>query len=339
MKRPSLALSALKREIGRPGNDIQIRWLTCSGAMGADSLAAAGFGNARVVHEAPAETGAGDTREAARAFVENGAELILFCGGDGTARDICGVVGDGVPLLGIPAGVKMYSGVFAVTPARTAEVLVGFLNGRFTLSTVDVLDLDEEKYRDGEWAVRLYHSAVTPYEPDLTQQAKMLIDAVGDAEVKTEIADYVVEILAEHPDDMVLLGPGSTVATVAERLGVDNTLLGIDAYAGGRLVGRDLNERQILALFERHAECRLLVSPIGAQGFILGRGNLQLSPSVMRRIGRDNLLVIATPAKLARTGCLRVDTGDAKLDAEIVGDGFLPVITGSHRRRLVRLAA
>ena len=202
-----------------------------------------------------------------------------------------------------------------------------------------MLDLDEEKYRAGEWAVRLYQTARTPYEPDLTQQAKMLIDATGDAEVKEEIADYLVETIMQHPADLFLLGPGSTVAMVAERLGIDNTLLGVDACAGGKLVGKDLNEHGILALLERYAEYRLVLSPIGAQGFILGRGNLQLSPQIMRRIGRDNLMVIATPAKLMRTESLRVDTGDPELDAEILGDGYLPVITGSHRRRLVRLAA
>ncbi len=333
------ALAALSCQIGGPDVDITIHWLTCSGAMGADCLRAAGFDNVTVVFDAPTETGAVDTEEAAARFAANGAELILFCGGDGTARDICNGVGERIPVLGIPAAVKMYSGVFAVSPERTADVLVGFLTGRFALSAVDLLDLDEERYRAGEWSVRLYQSARTPYEPDLTQRSKMLIDATGDSEVKEEIADFVAEIIAQHPESLFLLGPGSTVAVLAKRLGVDNTLLGIDAFAGGKLVAKDLNENGILALLERHPECKLVMSPIGAQGFILGRGNLQLSPRVIRRIGRNNLVVIATPSKLERTACLRVDTGDRDLDAEVVGDGYLPVITGSHRRRLVRLSA
>lgn len=314
----------------------RIQWLTCTGLMGADALELAGFENIRIVYEASKNTSRADTAGAVRRLLDAGAELILFCGGDGTARDICTITGKGTPLLGIPSGVKMYSGVFGINPAKTAEILIAHLAGRLTLGEVDILDLDEQRYREGEWAVRLYYTARTPYEPSYTQSAKALIDGHSDLEAKAEIAEHLCEMIAAHVDVLFLLGPGSTVKSVGDRLGYDTTLLGIDALAAGKIVGSDLDEQQILALLERYSDCRLVLSPIGAQGFVLGRGNSQLSPQVISTIGRDNLLVIATPAKLARTPVLMFDTGCSELDAKLSGDGYLPVITGYHRRRLAK---
>jgi predicted polyphosphate/ATP-dependent NAD kinase len=314
---------------------LEIHWVTCSGAMGADALSATGFTDIQVVYRPLDRTTAADTEAAVWRFLDNGIELLLFCGGDGTARDICAVVGTTLPILGIPAGVKMYSGVFGSSPRRTAEVLLGYLEGRLATAPADVLDLDEERYRRGEWAVRLYHAAITPFEPTFTQAAKLLIAGKQDAEVKEEIADFLSEEIAASPGTLTLLGPGSTVKSLADRLGVEKTLLGIDALVDGRMVARDLDERGILALLDCHARCRLVVSPIGAQGFILGRGNLQLSPAAIRRIGIDNIVVVATPAKLVRTPLLRFDTGDPALDRELAGRGFLSVVVGYRRRRMV----
>jgi len=315
-----------------------IRWLTCAGPMGADTLRAAKFGDVETVH-APAERpSANDTKAAVRRFLEAGVDLILFCGGDGTARDICSVAGKEVPILGIPAGVKMYSGVFGVSAARTADILIGFLEGRLEASAADVLDLDEDRYREGEWAVRLYYAALTPYEPTYTQSQKMLIDEATDAEVKQEIAQHLAEEIGASPDVLFLLGPGSTVQSIAEMLKVDKTLLGIDAVSRGRIVGRDLNEKTILDLFERFPRRRLVLSPIGAQGFVIGRGNRPLTPDIIRAIGADNIIVVATPAKLARTPLLHFDTGDGALDAELAGGGYVPVVIGYRLRRLARAA-
>lgn len=330
------ALSALLR---RPSQTATVRWFTCSGRMGADALQAAGFAEFEVVHQAAETTTEEDTKSAVRRFLELDADLILFCGGDGTARDVCAITGQDTPILGIPAGVKMYSGVFGVSPVRTAEIIVGVLNGLLTLTSVDVLDLDEEKYRQGEWAVRLCASALTPYEPTFTQAAKMLIAESSEAEVKAEIADYLLEIILDNPTTLFLLGPGSTVRTLGERLDIDKTLLGIDAVIGGKLVGKDLDERRILALLGRYPGGKLVLSPIGAQGFVLGRGNLQITPEIIRHCGRRNIIVIATPAKLARTQVLRFDTGDPALDAELVDGGYIPVVIGDHRRRLVKAEA
>lgn len=331
-------LAEIRRLSRRAEQPLQIRWVTCSGAMGANALTSVGFTAVEIAYEAPSQTGADNTRLAVRRFLQTPVELILFCGGDGTARDICSVTGRETPILGIPAGVKMYSGVFGTTPRRTAEILWGFLEGRLTVAQVDVLDLDEERYRRGEWAVRLYHAALTPYEPVYTQAAKLLISEASDAAVKNEIAEFIREEIEASPDRLYLLGPGSTVQMLGKCLDVEKTLLGIDALFAGRIIGKDLNEQQILNLLDDHPKCRLILSPIGAQGFVLGRGNLPLSGKVIRKIGAGNIVVVATPAKLARTPLLRFDTGEPLLDAELAGKGFVSVVVGYGRRRMVKVA-
>jgi predicted polyphosphate/ATP-dependent NAD kinase len=336
-ERAAQALAELARQL--PASDaLSIRWLTCSGSMGQDELLAAGFSSANieVTYTTPVEPTAEDTRAAAAGFLARGVDLIVFCGGDGSARDICEVVGSRVPILGIPSGVKMYSGVFGTSPARTAEILLAFLQGSLTTAQVDVLDLDEAQYRDDTWQVRLYHCALTPFEPSYTQSAKALIDSADETQVKQAIAESLYEQFADEPDALILLGPGSSVRSLAQRWNVTKTLLGIDAIANGTLIASDLNESRILTLLESYSRRFLILSPIGAQGFVLGRGNLQLSPAVIRAIGCDNIIIIATPAKLARTPILRFDTGDRALDQELTRQGYVRVLTGYRRRRLVK---
>jgi predicted polyphosphate/ATP-dependent NAD kinase len=332
------ALRELKRLLDGTPRAPSIGWLTASGAMGYDALRAAGFMAIEVVHDASAEPSAQDTRAAVEKFLAAEAELVLFCGGDGTARDVCGVTGESTPILGIPAGVKMYSGVFGVTPARTAEILLRYLLQEIGLAGVEILDLDEEKYRRDEWAVRLYLSARTPYEPTYVQAAKALFAGADEEAVKDDIAAQLREEIEARPAALFLLGPGSTVQAVGRALHVEKTLLGIDAIANGQIAGKDLSERQILELLARYGERKLVLSPIGAQGFVLGRGNQPLSPTVIRQIGVDNIIQIASPAKLARTPRLRFDTGDAALDAELISRKFLPVVVGYRRTRLVKTA-
>jgi predicted polyphosphate/ATP-dependent NAD kinase len=313
-----------------------IRWLTAAGNMGRDALKAAGFTSVEVVHAPAGVPSADDTSVATRKFLAAGVDLVLFCGGDGTARDICAITGEATPVLGIPAGVKMYSGVFGVTPTGTAQVLLHYLVGEIGLAVVEIVDLDEEKYRRDEWAVRLYMSARTPFEPTYVQAAKALIAGVDEEAIKEDIAAQLLEDIEAQPDTLFLLGPGSTVQAVGRALHVNKTLLGIDAVAGGAVVAKDLDERRILDLLARYPACKLVLSPIGAQGFVLGRGNQQLSPAVINRIGAGNIVVVATPAKLARTPLLRFDTGDAGLDAALISRGFFSVVVGYHHLRLVK---
>lgn len=333
------ALNEFKRLLDQSPQPPTIQWLTASGSMGEAALQSAGFTAIEVSHAAAPEPSARDTRTAVTKFLAAAADLILFCGGDGTARDICAVAGEATPVLGIPAGVKMYSGVFGVTPARTAEILMRYLTHELGLARVEIADLDEDKYRRDEWAVRLYMSAQTPFEPTYLQSAKALISGADEEAIKDEIAEQLREDIEAMPGTLYLLGPGSTVQAVGRALRVDKTLLGIDAVADGKIVGKDLAERQILDLLDRYPDRKLVLSPIGAQGFLLGRGNQPLSPAVIRGIGIDNIIIVSTPAKLARTPLLRFDTGEAALDANMISRKFFAVIIGYHRIRLVKVVA
>ncbi len=316
---------------------VEVAWVTCSGTMGADVLRDAGFEDVEVVQEVGDDTSSKNTKAAAKKFMEHDVDLILFCGGDGTARDICQVTRDKVAILGIPSGVKMYSGLFGISPARTAEILMDFLEDQLTMTHVEILDLDEDRYREGEWVVRLYDTALTPFESTLVQASKMMMDQVSEDGMKEEIAEYITEDIKDRPETLFLLGPGSTVEFVARELKVKKTLLGIDAIVGGRIIGSDLNEDGILALLKEYENVMLILSPIGAQGFVLGRGNLQLSPEVISRIGRKNIMVLSTPAKLQRTPVLRFDTGDAELDSELAGKGYFSVVVGYRLSRLAKV--
>ena len=331
-------LLEFKRIVHGAPNPPAVEWLTASGDMGHDTLRTAGFTSIKIVHSRAVNSSARDTRSAVERFLAARVDLVLFCGGDGTARDICAMTGEATPVLGIPAGVKMYSGVFGITPARTAQILMRYVTKEIGLAHAEIVDLDEDKYRRDEWAVRLYMSARTPFEPTYVQSAKALIAGVGENAVKDDIAAQLREDIEASPRTLYLLGPGSTVQAAGRALHIDKTLLGIDAIADSKIVGKDLAELQILDLLDRYPDCKLVLSPIGAQGFLLGRGNQPLSPAVIRRIGIGNIVVVSTPAKLARTPLLRFDTGDVALDTALISRNFFSVIVGYHRQRMVKVA-
>lgn len=286
-------------------------FLTAGGPMGEALMAAAGL-TAETVYLPAAETTAEDTRLACRAFLDRGAELILFCGGDGTARDIYAVVGDRVPILGVPSGVKMYSGVFAATPEAAAECVNRLDDAVFT--DAEVMDIDEAAYRENRLAVSLAGIARTPALTGHLPSSKWATDARHEARAQLDIARFIVDIMRE--DTLYLVGAGSTTAAVIAAIGEEGTLLGIDAVYDSEVVARDLSEKEILGLLDRYPRVQAVVSPIGAQGFILGRGTQQFSPAVIERIGPDAFIVVATEAKLSRTPTLYLDTGDPALDRE-----------------------
>jgi predicted polyphosphate/ATP-dependent NAD kinase len=312
------------------------QWVTAGGEMGAGPLRSAGFPPARieVVDVPDPRTTAQDTKRTVVASIEAGAELILFCGGDGTARDVAEAAGERVPLLGIPAGVKMYSGLFAVSPPAAANLLVAYLRGELRVGTAEILDLDEEAYRKGEWRIRMFVTAKTLVEPQLISTGKLMVEELSDEAVRAELATHFSDLFESNPDTLFLLGPGTTIHGIASALGLEKSLLGIDAVVGSKTVARDVNEADILRLLDRYHTAKLIVSPIGAQGFILGRGNLQISPKVLRRIGPQSVVVVATPSKLAATPVLRVDTGEASLDEEFRQREYLFVVIGYRTSKL-----
>jgi len=305
--------------------------------MGAESFRAAGWtlpGSAEVYRPAGAATSAEDTERACAAFLEAGAELVVFCGGDGTCRDVARAVRNRVPILGVPAGVKMHSGVFAVHPAAAAELIAAWVDGGVDVADAEVLDVDEAAYRRGEWSVRLFGTARTLRAPSLVPAGKLLVAEVAEDDIRVEIADHLQDLFEAEPDTVFFLGPGSTIEHVARRLGIEKSPLGVDAVLRGRSIAQNLDERRILEVLDAHRRAKIIVSPIGAQGFLLGRGNLQLSPEAVRRIGPGNVIVVATPAKLAVTPVLRVDTGDVALDEEFARRTYWLVVIGYKTSKL-----
>ena len=312
-------------------------FLTCSGRMGEDALRAAGIPGTHieVVYASPADTTSEDTRNACREFAARGVDLILFCGGDGTARDIYDVVRDRLPVLGIPAGVKMYSAVFAVTPEAAADILIAGLPESLLLRDAEIVDVDEEAYREGELRTRLHGYAKSPYRPGSIQETKQVFEDQDEERAKQGIGRFIADVIRGTPGILYVLGPGSTTGAIAAEFGIEKTLLGFDAIKGGRLVAADLNEKEILELLPDEERVRLVVSIIGAQGSVLGRGTQQVSTDVLRKIGVENVIVVATPLKLAETSFLFLDTGDRELDREF-GE-YIQVVSGygiAQRKRL-----
>ena len=223
---------------------LSVEWLTGAGDMGETPLRLAGTPPDRIelVHIPAARTTAADTKRTVERAVDREAELILFCGGDGTARDVAEAAANRIPILGIPAGVKMHSGLFAVTPKAAAELLAACLRGELRIGSAEVLDLDEEAYRNGEWRIRLYGTAKSLVEPQLVSAGKLLVEEVTEDATRTELAAHFSELFTENPDTLFLLGPGSTLHAIASALGIDKTLLGIDAVLGRKTIAKDLNE-------------------------------------------------------------------------------------------------
>ena len=130
-------LDAFKRLLDGAPFPLAIDWLTADGDMGSSALQTAGFAVVKVVHKPSANPTVIDTQTAVDKFLAASVDLVLFCGGDGTARDICSVTDEKTPVLGIPAGVKMYSGVFGITPAHTAKLLLRYLTKEIGLARRD----------------------------------------------------------------------------------------------------------------------------------------------------------------------------------------------------------
>jgi predicted polyphosphate/ATP-dependent NAD kinase len=315
-----------------------IQWITCSKDMGEYALEKVHINNYKIVYSSEKQsTLAYDTKSACEIFLENNVDLIVFCGGDGTARDIVNVIDKKIPLLGIPSGVKMHSGIFGVTPEATAKILQEFISGTLRTGDVEILDLDEDLYRRGEWKVRLYANAKGLVEPTYIQVGKQVFSEMDEQSIKDELAEHILDEMNANKDTLFLFGSGGTIDYIAEKLHLENSLLGIDAVFNKKTIAKDLNEKQIIQLINKHKSIKLIISPIGAQGFIIGRGNLQLSPLVIRKIGIDNIIVVSTPSKILVTPYLRVDSGDIDLDKQFQDLEMIMVVIGYRLKRVVKI--
>lgn len=304
--------------------DNEITFLTCSGEMGEDVLRHTSF-SYKVIYQIPETTTSEDTKQAACKMLD--CDLILFSGGDGTACDIISVVDKQVPILGIPAGVKIFSPVFCITPQECGRIVSTFLE-----TTVrDVLDIDEEAYRNNTLNVRIMGEALVPVSPAV-QSGKEISGAV---DAKRDIAQRIFDdCRAKGKDVLYIIGPGTTTMEVKHLFGIDGTLLGVDAVVNGKLVQKDACEKHLLKAIETYpTRVMIIVSPIGSQGFIFGRGNQQISPSIINKA--DEIKIIASPDKLATTPVLHVDTGDLELDTRL--RGYIKVQSGYHDLTIMKV--
>lgn len=314
----------------------QICIRTVAGAMGEDIARKLGFATEVICQAAQQPSTAEDSEAAAQQLAAAGIDLLLFAGGDGTARNICSAVGDRVTVLGIPAGCKIHSGVYAITPAAAGKVVAQMVRGELiSVQEALVMDIDEVAFRQGTVRAKRYGEMQIPTALRYVQSVKSA-GKESEALVLDDLAAYFVSQMEE--DVRYVMGSGTTVAAVMAELGLPNTLLGVDVVENGQVIAADVTAVQLLELVQQHP-ARLVITLIGGQGHIFGRGNQQLSPAVIRAIGRQHIHLLATKSKIqALDGRpLISDSGDPQLDREL--SGMLRILCGYNDYVMYRLGA
>ncbi len=309
--------------------------LTPPGAMGEDIVRAAGF-SCQVVNLPLAEKTSGtDTIEAAKKIRALGADILLFAGGDGTARDICAALGESLPVIGVPAGVKIHSPVFARSPESAGELARLFLDKKLSqVCEREVLDIDEDAYRKGRVSTRLYGYLQVPDQKDRMQNRKAGTPLSQKAAQNLIALDMID---AMEKDVFYLVGPGSTTRPILSNLNLTHSLLGVDVVQNRRLVKKDASEKELLEIIKDRS-FKIIITPIGGQGYLFGRGNHQISPAIIQRAGRENIWVGATLEKIGsfQGEPFLVDTGDKETDRMLAG--YIRVITGYRQEMIYPIA-
>ncbi len=322
------AVQALER-VTLIKDDLKI--VTYPTKMGEDAAKECGFAPIVIGSIKKDETTAEDTMNAAEEMLRLDVDLLLFAGGDGTAKDIYTAIGEEIVVLGIPAGVKVHSAVFAVSSRSAGDLAVLYFQKRCGIREAEVMDVDEEALRQGIVSAKLYGYLRIPFEKRLIQGVKTPSSG-GDMEA---IACEVVDRM--KGDYLYVIGPGTTTRAITSKLGLKKTLVGVDVVSKGELVGIDVNEAQLLKLLEKR-NAKIIITPIGGQGHIFGRGNQQISPEVIKKMGRDNIIVVATPEKInsLRGRPFLVDTGDPTVDRML--SGYIRVITGYNEEIVYKIS-
>ena len=328
---PQRAIETLKSLISEKD---RFELVTYPSEMGETEAITAGFEPVVLGSILSGETTAVDTRRAACEMKEYGVCLIIFVGGDGTARDIYEAIGVDIPVIGIPAGVKIHSSVYAVNSRRAGELIKAFLDDKAPSQEKEVMDIDEDLFRQGRVSARLYGYLKVPFERRLLQGAKSPSQDSG--ENIRRLAEYVVERMKKE-EAYYILGPGSTMKAIGEVLGIEKTLLGVDMVHWRQQIGKDMNERQLLEQIQGR-KVKIIVTVIGGQGYIFGRGNQQISARIIMSVGKQNIMIVATKNKLlSLDGPLLVDTGDLGCDQYL--SGFIRVITSVNEETVWKVDA
>jgi predicted polyphosphate/ATP-dependent NAD kinase len=305
----------------------EIKLFTCPGEMGENVARSCGFTPRVITMGSDHDTGPADTERAALAMVKEGVDLLLFAGGDGTARNIYNIIGSdsSLPVIGIPAGVKIHSAVYATSPRNAGELARLYLQeGSLPLRRAEVMDIDEAAFREGRLSASLYGYLTVPCAGELMQHLK-----IGGISTEASLLEAIAEQVVENMENDVvyIVGPGSTLAPIMQKLGLQNTLLGVDVVLNGELLAADANEQQILDLIKGE-KAKIIVTVIGGQGYIFGRGNQQISAAVICQVGKANIIVVATREKILSLefGRLLVDTGDEEVNRML--SGYTRIATG-----------
>jgi predicted polyphosphate/ATP-dependent NAD kinase len=319
---PKKTIEAL-RVLARMKDELEV--FAYPGEMGEDEVIASRMPCTVLGSLARGDTTPGDTARAAIQMRKARVDLLLFAGGDGTARDVCAAVGRELTVLGIPTGVKMHSAVFAKNPRAAGEAAAMFLRSAKT-AVVDgeVMDIDERAFRKGVVTSKLYGYLQVPDQERFIQGAK----SGGFRSEKESTRGMAEELLSRMEEgSLYILGPGATTRDVVLEIGLEKTLLGVDVLLNGQVVAKDVTERELVRLMEGR-KATIVTTVIGGQGYIFGRGNQQISARVIRRVGKDNIIIVASRTKLGSLegGPLLVDTGDARTDESL--SGYVRVITG-----------
>lgn len=313
---PDKAITAIRQLKEYQG---ELEFYTYPHCMGENEVRAAGFEPVVLGEINPEHTTPDDTKKAARDLMAVPVDLILFAGGDGTARDMYDAVGEEIPVLGIPGGTKIHSAVYAINPKTAGKLVLEYLQGKVQdLKESEVMDIDEDAFREGRLSAKLYGYLRVPNEKRMVQNLKSG-RGYGEEAALDLVARYVAYNLKK--DVLYVMGPGSTTRAVMNKLGLDNTLLGVDLVYNFEVLANDVNETDILRYLEEYPVAKIIVTVIGGQGYLFGRGNQQISPRVIRRVGLDNIYVVATKNKMYSLfgQPLLVDTGDEELNQELKG--------------------
>lgn len=322
----------------------QFELFTVVGSMGEEPAINAGLECQLVMQPEEQQTEASDTHKAVEMMLAAKVDLLLFAGGDGTARDVYKALSrldavERLSVVGIPSGCKIHSAVYAVSPVHAGQLVAAIIQGKAArLAESDVMDIDEEAFRQGVVKARRYGGLWVPQDSEHMQGLK----EGGIEHESLQLHDMATSVIEQMQDDVLyFIGSGTTPAAIMEELGLENTLLGVDLVINQQLIASDLTEQRVLDLLDQYAgqKARLVITVIGGQGIVLGRGNQQLSPKVIRRIGIENMLYLATAEKIRRLNGqpLRVDSGDETLNSEL--SGMVRIMTGYDDYMLYKVSA
>lgn len=312
----------------------QVIFYTAAGDMGENQLENLGL-NYEVIHHYQGDSQPEDSYQTLEQFKKLDLDLILFSGGDGTARDVTKYIEFSIPAIGIPAGVKIHSGVYAKTPEAAGELALAYLKeAGLPLKEEEVIDIEENAFRRDEIVIAVYGYLKVPYDDSHLQSTKSPTPQ-SDEGAQTSAALQFIDLMKD--DVLYIIGSGSTCYRILEELNLDGTMLGVDLVQNKKLIARDVNEQEMVDAIHKADQVHLVVTPMGGQGYLFGRGNQQLSNKVLELLSKDQITILSTVGKLnsIQGKPLIVYTGDPKVDQQI--SGYYRIIIGYEQYRMYKV--